>query len=131
MRGENKQTFTVEEEQGFTLFKQHCASCHKAPLFTDESFRNNGIGVGVVDDLGRYEITSNDADRYKFKVPSLRNLQYTAPYMHDGRFYTLKGVLDHYASEVNKRLIWIPCFNRMAGLGFSFQKLTKPIYLPF
>ena len=54
----------------------------------------------MVNDLGRYLITQNDADKYKFKVPSLRNLAYTAPYMHDGRLLTLDAVLDHYTSQV-------------------------------
>lgn len=131
MRGEEKQTFTAEEEQGFTLFKQHCASCHKAPLFTDESFRNNGIGIGAVDDLGRYEITSNDADRYKFKVPSLRNLQYTAPYMHDGRFYTLKGVLDHYAYEVKQTPNLDPLLQQNGRLGIQLSEVDKTYLLAF
>jgi cytochrome c peroxidase len=93
-------TFTPAEQQGYALFRQKCSSCHQEPLFTDHSFRNNGIGTGPNNDEGRYPVTLNPADRYKFKVPSLRNLAYTAPYMHDGRFYTLQGVLNHYASEV-------------------------------
>ena len=131
MRGEDKQGFTEEENKGFILFKQHCASCHKAPLFTDESFRNNGIGVGVVDDLGRYEITSNDADRYKFKVPSLRNLQYTAPYIHDGRFYTLKGVLDHYASDVKQTPNLDPLLQQNGRLGIQLSEADKTYLLAF
>ncbi|OJV53501.1 MAG: cytochrome-c peroxidase [Bacteroidetes bacterium 43-16] len=94
----NESSFTAEEMQGYELFKQKCASCHKEPLFTDLSFRNNGIGIGFNGDVGRYEITLNEADRYKFKVPSLRNLKYSAPYTHDGRFYTLDAVLDKYST---------------------------------
>lgn len=131
MRGEDKQVFTAEEEQGFGLFKQHCASCHKAPLFTDESFRNNGIGVGSVDDLGRYEITSNDADKYKFKVPSLRNLKYTAPYMHDGRFFSLKGILDHYASEVQQSPNLDPLLQQNGRLGIQLSEADKTYLLAF
>jgi cytochrome c peroxidase len=92
--------FTAEEQQGYTLFQQKCSNCHKEPLFTDHSFRNNGIAIGPNNDKGRYLVTLNDADRYKFKVPSLRNLEFTAPYMHDGRFLTLDAVLDHYTSGV-------------------------------
>jgi len=92
--------FTVAEEKGYSLFQQKCSSCHKEPMFTDYSFRNNGIGAGPNNDEGRYAITLNPDDRYKFKVPSLRNLAYTAPYMHDGRLYTLNAVLEHYNSEL-------------------------------
>ncbi|MDA3616582.1 cytochrome-c peroxidase [Polluticaenibacter yanchengensis] len=92
--------FTDEEAAGYKLVQQKCGSCHAEPLFTDNSFRNNGIGTGLNDDPGRYEATLNETDRYKFKVPSLRNLAYTAPYMHDGRYYRLDAVLAHYNSTV-------------------------------
>jgi len=93
-------SFTPEEQEGYAIFQQKCNTCHREPLFTDQSFRNNGVTPGPNNDEGRYPITLNPADKYKFKVPSLRNLAYTAPYMHDGRFYTLQGVLTHYNSEV-------------------------------
>jgi cytochrome c peroxidase len=93
-------SFTTAEQQGYALYQQKCSSCHKEPLFTDHSFRNNGINAGPNNDEGRYPITLNPDDRYKFKVPSLRNLAYTAPYMHDGRFYTLQAVLNHYTSSI-------------------------------
>ncbi|MBX3241764.1 MAG: cytochrome-c peroxidase [Chitinophagaceae bacterium] len=99
MRNEGAK-FTDEEEKGYRLFQQHCGSCHKEPLFTDESFRNNGIGIGYNNDQGRYEVTLNEKDMYTFKVPSLRNLSYTSPYMHDGRFIKLDAVLDHYAESI-------------------------------
>ncbi len=93
-------TFTEDEQAGYQLFKENCSSCHKEPLFTDDSFRNNGIGIGFNNDSGRYTVTLNEVDKYKFKVPSLRNLSFTAPYMHDGRLLTLEAVLDHYALQV-------------------------------
>ena len=92
--------FTAQEQMGYTLFQQKCSSCHTEPLFTDNSFRNNGISIGANDDKGRYIITLNEADKYKFKVPSLRNLEFTKPYMHDGRFLTIEAVLEHYNSHV-------------------------------
>lgn len=92
--------FTSEEQAGYTIFKQQCNSCHTEPLFTDNSFRNNGIRIGNNTDEGRYKVTLNERDKYKFKVPSLRNLSYTAPYMHDGRFITLEAVLEHYTGQV-------------------------------
>jgi cytochrome c peroxidase len=100
MRNEAGKTFTAEEQEGHLLVQQKCGGCHKEPLFTDNSFRNNGISISGVNDLGRYLVTQNDTDKYKFKVPSLRNLAYTAPYMHDGRFFTLDAVLDHYTTQV-------------------------------
>ena len=87
------------EKQGMTLFKQNCSSCHASELFTDFSFRNNGLIPNRIKDQGRYAITLNEADRLKFKVPSLRNVGLTAPYMHDGRFTTLEEVLNHYAND--------------------------------
>lgn len=95
-----KSTFTTQEEQGYQVFQQKCSSCHQEPLFTDLSFRNNGIGPGPANDEGREPITLNPADKFKFKVPSLRNLAFTAPYMHDGRFYSLDAVLSHYSNEI-------------------------------
>lgn len=92
--------FTEQENAGYLIYEQNCSSCHTEPLFTDMSFRNNGIGVGFNNDLGRYEITLNPSDKYKFKVPSLRNLKYTAPYMHDGRFYNLNAVLTKYTQTM-------------------------------
>jgi cytochrome c peroxidase len=95
MRKEGEK-FTKEEEEGYQLFKQKCNGCHTEPLFTDYSFRNNGIPAGRNDDRGRFIITLDSNDAYKFKVPTLRNIEVTAPYMHDGRFYGLGQVLDHY-----------------------------------
>jgi len=92
--------FTEAEQAGYALFRQKCAGCHAEPLFTDHSYRDNGIGIGFNGDAGRYDVTLNPGDRYRFKVPSLRNLGYTAPYMHDGRFYTLEAVLDQYSEHV-------------------------------
>ena len=100
MRGEGGAVFTEDEQAGYLIYQRRCASCHAEPLFTDHSFRDNGIGPNPIDDRGRHDITLNETDRYTFKVPSLRNLKYSAPYMHDGRFLTLAGVIDHYHLEV-------------------------------
>jgi cytochrome c peroxidase len=91
---------TADEKTGLTLFKQKCSSCHSGELFTDYSYRNNGLPPIKIDDQGRYGITKNESDRYKFKVPSLRNVGLTAPYMHDGRFTTLDQVLTHYTDNM-------------------------------
>lgn len=92
--------YTPSEQAGYTVFRRKCNTCHKEPLFTDHSFRNNGLSISAVDDKGRYNVTLNEEDKYKFRVPSLRNLSYTPPYMHDGRLLDPESVLDHYASGV-------------------------------
>ncbi len=94
-----KGSLTEEERQGLDLFKAKCATCHSGALFTNQDYANNGLDT-VFPDLGRARITESDADLGKFKVPSLRNVALTAPYMHDGRFKTLENVLDHYAAGV-------------------------------
>lgn len=99
MRGEA--TFNLPEQLGYDIFKAKCAACHKEPLFTDFSFRNTGMPVNrTIKDVGRMAITRNPGDSLKFKVPSLRNVEKTFPYGHDGRFYDLDNVLEHYRSGV-------------------------------
>lgn len=94
-----EETFTVEEERGLQLFRAHCESCHEEPLTTDYSYANMGLDMHSIDP-GRARITENPADSGKFKVPSLRNVGLTHPYMHGGRFYTLDMVLDHYSTGI-------------------------------
>lgn len=95
-----KASFSSEELAGLQLFRTHCESCHQEPLFTDYSFRNNGLDSDFTRDKGRYEITLNPDDMGKFKVPTLRNITFTYPYMHDGRFINLDQVLNHYSSGI-------------------------------
>ncbi|MEC5144766.1 cytochrome c peroxidase [Chitinophaga sp. 212800010-3] len=130
MRGQNA-AFTADEKQGYALFQQHCNSCHREPLFTDHSFRNNGIGVGPNNDVGRYAVTLREEDKYAFKVPSLRNLAYTAPYMHDGRFYSLKGVLTHYVSEITDMPTLDPLLKKNGKPGISLTDKEQDQLLAF
>ncbi|RZL08354.1 MAG: hypothetical protein EOO62_15460, partial [Hymenobacter sp.] len=74
--------FSELERRGQALFQQKCSSCHATDLFTDESFRNNGLNAAFPVDSGRAHITLNPADAGRFRVPSLRNIARTAPYMH-------------------------------------------------
>jgi len=105
----NKIDMTDEEQEGFDMFfdedvpglpDAQCFHCHEPPLFASNNYFNNGIeDVDALEDfmdLGRGEITGNTYDNGKFKVPSLRNIHYSAPYMHDGRFQTLREVIDDY-----------------------------------
>lgn len=93
----------VQELHGLLLFRQHCSSCHQEPLFTDYSFYDVGLDYSPHPDSGRMAITRQLADSLKFRVPSLRNIAVTAPYMHDGRYRTLMQVLNFYTDSVQKR----------------------------
>lgn len=94
-RGES--SFTAQEQKGYDIFLQHCNSCHTEPLFTDYSFKNNGVPINFrYHDKGRSLVTLNPADDYKFKVPSLRNLAFSPPFMHDGSINNLDEVFNHY-----------------------------------
>jgi cytochrome c peroxidase len=99
MHKEPDAAFTEAELHGLTLFRERCATCHKEPLFTDNTYRNNGLMPKYTVDSGRAHITRLSGDLYKFKERSLRNLKYTFPYMHDGRFAELSQVIEHYAGE--------------------------------
>ncbi len=86
--------------RGMELFNSRelaCSNCHSGFLFTDESFRNTGLYEAYADS-GRARLTYLPSDRGLFKVPSLRNVTLTAPYMHNGGFPSLESVIDHYAS---------------------------------
>ncbi len=98
---QGKSTFTEQELKGYQLFQENCNACHTEPLFTNSSFANNGLVVDTtLNDFGRWMITKKPEDSLLFKVPSLRNLSYSYPYMHDGRFTKLHQVLQHYAAEI-------------------------------
>jgi cytochrome c peroxidase len=100
---QKKATFSEMEQKGYKLFKKNCASCHIEPLFTSDSFKNNGLPKdAVLNDLGRMKITQNPKDSLHFKVPTLRNIEFTFPYMHDGRFKTLSEVVKHYNSGIQQ-----------------------------
>lgn len=87
------------EQSGKQIFGQHCASCHREPGLGGEDFFNNGLDA-VTTDPGRGAVTGRDDDLGKFRPPTLRNIARTAPYMHDGRFATLREVIDFYADAV-------------------------------
>jgi cytochrome c peroxidase len=93
-----KDSFNLPERLGYQFFKEKgCNTCHAEPLFTDFTYRNNGIMLDTtLNDVGRMMITHRSEDSLKFKVPSLRNVMITFPYMHDGRYYSVYDVLEHY-----------------------------------
>ena len=89
-------TFSTEEALGYQVFQDKCISCHSTELFTDQSFRNIGFPLNPdTDEAGRARVTGENDDYMKFRVPSLRNIDYTAPYGSFGQFATLKNLLDY------------------------------------
>ncbi|MDB5240516.1 MAG: cytochrome-c peroxidase [Spirosoma sp.] len=125
---------TAQELQGLTLFKQNCATCHAGELFTDQNFRNNGLGVNpnvVPEDLGRYQVTLNEADKRKFRVPSLRNVARTQPYMHDGRFSTLEQVIKHYATGVVDNPSLDPLLKKNGQVGIPLSTQDQEAIIAF
>jgi cytochrome c peroxidase len=104
--------FTAEEQRGFELFHTEydphreqfgadCFHCHGGPLFQSQGFANNGLDT-TFSDVGRYAVTGRNGDQGKFAVPSLRNVELTAPYMHDGRFKTLGAAVAHYCTGMKR-----------------------------
>src|SRR5262249_6386160 len=97
--------FTAEENRGKSLFLRDCASCHlpggqEAHFFTNRPL-NNGLDRDTKNsDGGVGDVTLKPSDVGLFKSPSLRNVELTSPYMHDGRFDTLEKVIDHYSRDV-------------------------------
>ncbi|MBN2172651.1 MAG: hypothetical protein JW731_00875 [Bacteroidales bacterium] len=104
LRGEAQ--LSLAENKGFEIFfteRGDCFHCHTTILFTDNLFHNNGLDAEFTD-KGLFEVTGNENDLGKFKTPTLRNLVFTAPYMHDGRFTTLEEVVNFYSHNVQ----WSP-----------------------
>jgi cytochrome c peroxidase len=95
------ETFTESEARGYQAFTIKCASCHSTELFTDQSFRNVGFPLNPSpEEAGRGRVTWLPADYMRFRVPSLRNAEYTAPYGSFGQFPTLRAVLDYFDNGV-------------------------------
>ncbi len=122
---------TSEESAGLQVFQQKCSSCHATDLFTDGSFRNNGVPNNFRFDKGREEITLNEADRGKYRVPTLRNLEFTAPYMHDGSIPTLEAVLEHYQSGVEDSETLDPLLKKGDKPGIALTDNEKKQLLAF
>lgn len=116
-----------EELNGFNVFmdeaKGDCFHCHgsdKNPLWTDNIFHNNGLDETFAD-LGLGAVTGDPADNGKFKSPSLRNLEFTAPYMHDGRFASLDDVINHYSQGLKNSSTIDPLMKKadQGGVGLT------------
>lgn len=132
VRNEDGVSLTDQELQGLSIFQEKCASCHTTDLFSDGTFRNNGLPPNPnINDLGRAEVSGSPSDNYKFKVPSLRNVALTAPYMHDGRFGSLESVLNFYQNGVQDSPTLDPLLKNGNALGISLNDDEKLALIAF
>jgi len=129
VRRNEGEVFTENEAQGYQTFQQKCASCHSTELFTDESFRNIGFPVNPnTNEAGRGRVTGLPGDYMSFRVPSLRNVEYTAPYGSFGQFPTLRTVLDYFDKGVLDAANLDPVFkNNGNKIPLSEQEKTNLI----
>jgi len=139
VRGEVE--FTTQEKRGFELFVTEndparglsgadCFHCHGGSLFTNHRFANNGLDREFRD-AGRFQVTGDEADRGKFKTPSLRNVELTAPYMHDGRFATLEEVVEHYDNGVQSSATLDPNLAKHLPSGLKLSDADKAALVAF
>ncbi len=129
-RGEG--TLSSSELNGYAIFnseKGDCFHCHGTMLFTDNLFHNNGLdSEEPFDDNGLGLVTNNPADYGKFKTPSLRNIEYSAPYMHDGRFSSLEEVINHYNDGGHYSSTVDPLMKKIGvGLELTNQEISDLI----
>jgi cytochrome c peroxidase len=137
-------TLTPAEERGRQLFFTEyneffpessgadCAHCHSGTNFENDEYMNNGLDSDAdFTDLGRYDVTGNDADKAKFKVTTLRNIAVTAPYMHDGRFNTLEEVVDHYNEGLHASSTLDPALASTMGTGLMLDEGDKADLIAF
>ena len=126
-RGEAQ--FTLSQRLGYEIFGKKCAACHTEPLFTDLSYRNVGMPVdSTLNDSGRMRITRLSSDSLKFKVPSLRNVMVTFPYGHDGRFFSVLDVMNHYRNGVVIGPTTDSLVKNMKLSNFEIGQLTSFLY---
>lgn len=143
LRGEYQPT--TSELRGLELFSKgpqptqnirggNCAHCHGSPKTFIELFHNNGLD-NIPSDKGREDVTGQNTDRGRFRVATLRNIELTAPYMHDGRFKTLDEVLNHYSDHVKQSETLSPFIaetsNVPGKLGFQLTKQEKEDIIGF
>lgn len=137
-------TLTASEQRGMELFfKEYneffpeesgadCAHCHGGFNFANVMYSNNGLDAeGMAADAGREKTTNSPADRAKFKIPSLRNIALTAPYMHDGRFKTLEEVIDHYDHDVKESATLDPALRPTMNTGLRLTAQDKADLVAF
>ncbi|WP_373456515.1 cytochrome-c peroxidase [uncultured Tenacibaculum sp.] len=127
----NEVELTPEEQNGFNVFMEesrgdcfHCHGSENNPLWTNNKFHNNGLDENFTD-LGLGAITGDSNDNGKFRTPSLRNLAFTAPYMHDGRFTTLEEVINHYSEGLKNSPTVDPLMKKVTQGGVRLTDKDK------
>jgi cytochrome c peroxidase len=141
---QGKATLTDSEERGRKLFFTEynpffpdksgadCAHCHTPPLFENGQYANNGLDTdATLSDFGHFLVSRNPADKGAFKVSSLRNIGFTSPYMHDGRFKTLEEVIDHYDSGVKESSGISPLIRQTIQKGLRLTPQNKADLIAF
>jgi cytochrome c peroxidase len=124
------QLFVTEFDPKRGLRGADCFHCHSGTLFVSQTFANNGLELAA-EDVGQMKVTQNEADRGKFKVPSLRNIALTAPYMHDGRFGTLEEVVEHYSRGVRRSAALDPNLAKHPEAGIQLTAEEKADLVAF
>jgi cytochrome c peroxidase len=138
---DGKEALTEEEKRGFELFMTEydprhgqlgadCFHCHGGPFFTTHGFANNGLD-SAFKDVGRFAVTKNEADDGKFSVPSLRNVELTGPYMHDGRFKTLEEVVEQYSAGMKRSATLDPNLAKHPDGGVPLTAADKKSLVAF
>lgn len=129
----NEGFFTDAEQEGFEIFNTElgdCFHCHGGILFTDNLFHNNGLDA-TFQDIGLEGVTGDPLDKGLFKTPTLRNIELTAPYMHDGRFATLEEVIDHYSEGLVHSPTIDPLMKKIDQGGIHLTEHEKSSLLAF
>ena len=135
-------TFTEEEELGMELFFDEynpffpetsgadCGHCHGGKNLSSQEYMNNGLD-SIYNDNGRYDVTAMESDRGAMKVTTLRNIELTPPYMHDGRFNTLEEVIDHYNEGLRNNASLNPALAMTMGTGLMLNDSDKHALIAF
>jgi cytochrome c peroxidase len=139
---EGEATFTEKEELGMELFFEEynpyfpetsgadCGHCHGGKNFSSQEYMNNGLD-SIYNDNGRYDVTGLESDRGAMKVTTLRNIELTPPYMHDGRFNTLEEVIDHYNEGLRNNASLNPALAMTMGTGLMLNETDKDALIAF
>jgi cytochrome c peroxidase len=122
--------FTAGEQRGFIFFNANCQNCHTPPLFTNNGFANNGLYLNYQDE-GRKHITSLNEDLALFKIPTLRNIEVSFPYMHNGKMTSLNAVVEHYRSGIKNHINLHPSLKRNNQPGVPMTDAEKEDLIAF
>jgi cytochrome c peroxidase len=127
----------VRGQELFFSKEVNCSACHVGANLADEKYHNLGVGMDVEKpDLGRYEVTQDDKDRGAFKTPTIRNVEFSAPYMHDGSMKTLEEVVEHYVKggtpnpHLSDKIIKLKLSDQQKGDLVAFMKACTGEFTP-